>query len=129
MRLLKLLAVSLLVLIFSSAYAQRPSSESPNQIEIDGEHRKWIDQVLQSIATIKQGMTRKNLSNVFEEEGGLSTRTQRKYVYKDCPYIKVDVEFSAVEAAVDGNANRHDESPDDKIVKISRPYLEYSISD
>jgi hypothetical protein len=25
--------------------------------------------------------------------------------------------------------DRYDESPDDKIVKISRPYLEYSISD
>jgi hypothetical protein len=129
MRQLKSLAILFLALIFSNAYAQGPSSQSPRQAQIDGEHRQWIDQVLQSIATIRPGMIRKNLSNVFEEEGGLSTRTQRKYVYKGCPYIKVDVEFSPVEAAVDGNANRHDESPDDKIVKISRPYLEYSISD
>jgi hypothetical protein len=128
MRLLKLLAVLLLALIVSSSYAQGPSSQSRIQAQIDGEHRQWIDQVLQSIATIKPGMIRKNLSNVFEEEGGLSTRTQRKYVYKGCPYIKVDVEFSPVEATGDVT-DRYDESPDDKIVKISRPYLEYSISD
>jgi len=59
---------------------------------------------------------------VFTEEGGLSRRTQQKYAYRHCPYIKVDVEFSPLEDA-------QDKSPGDKIVKISRPYLEYSISD
>jgi hypothetical protein len=59
------------------------------------------------------------------EEGGLSTRKQRTYVLKQCPYIKVDVEFSPV-------ANEKDlleEMLEDKITKISRPYLQYSITD
>ena len=128
MRQFKLLAVLFLVLIFSASHASS-SPKFSNQTQIEGEHRKWIDQVLQSIATIQPGMTRQNLLNIFGEEGGLSTRTQRKYVYKQCPYIKVDVEFSPVEAASNPNASRYDESPDDKIVEISRPYLEYSISD
>jgi hypothetical protein len=73
-------------------------------------------------------MTRKDLFSVFSEEGGLSTRTQRRYVYKHCPYVKVDVEFSAVND-VDENQDGLTEKPEDRIVKISRPYLEYSIMD
>ena len=128
MRQFKLLAVLFLVLIVSSSYAGS-SPESSDQTQIEDEHRKWIDQVLQSIATIKPGMTRQNLLKIFGEEGGLSTRTQRKYVYKQCPSIKVDVEFSPVDAAGDGKTRQYEENPDDKIVKISRPYLEYSFSD
>ena len=128
MRQFKLLAVLFLVLIVSSSYAGS-SPESSDQTRVEDEHRKWIDQVLQSIATIKPGMTRQNLLKIFGEEGGLSTRTQRKYVYKQCPSIKVDVEFSPVDAAGDGKTRQYEENPDDKIVKISRPYLEYSFSD
>src|ERR1700684_165522 len=127
MRQFKLLAVLFLVLIVSSSYAGS-SPESSDQTRVEDEHRKWIDQVLQSIATIKPGMTRQNLLKIFGEEGGLSTRTQRKYVYKQCPSIKVDVEFSPVDAAGDGKTRQYEENPDDKIVKISRPYLEYSFS-
>lgn len=128
MRQFKLLAVLFLVLIFSASHAGS-SPQFSNQTQIEDEHRKWIDQVLQSIATIKPGMTRQNLLNIFGEEGGLSTRTQRKYVYKHCPSIKVDVEFSPVDTAGDGKTRQYEENPDDKIIKISRPYLEYSFSD
>ena len=128
MRQFKLLAILFLVLIFSASYAGS-SPQFSNQTQIEDEHRKWIDQVLQSIATIKPGMTRQNLLNIFGEEGGLSTRTQRKYVYKHCPSIKVDVEFSPVDTAGDGKTRQYEENPDDKIIKISRPYLEYSFSD
>ena len=93
--------------------------------EIDREHTKWVDSVLRSVMTIKPGMTRAELLNVFTTEGGLSTRTHRTYVYKECPYIKVDVEFSTVESSGD----KFTESPEDTIVKISRPYLAYSVLD
>jgi hypothetical protein len=89
------------------------------------DHTKWVESVLRAADTIKPGMTRKELLRVFTEEGGLSSRTWRTYVYKDCPYIKVDVEFSP--AGDVGNGLR--EGPNDKIVKISKPYLEYSIMD
>jgi hypothetical protein len=76
------------------------------------------------IATIKPGMTRRELQQVFTAEGGLSTRTRRTYVLSQCRTIKVDVEFLAV-----GKENDMQEMLEDKIVKISRPYLEYSILD
>jgi hypothetical protein len=96
---------------------------TPARTRADEEHAQWIGGVMQAIAAIQPGMTRQDVFQVFTEEGGLSTRTRKTYVYKHCPYIKVDVEFSAIEdSGVD--AGSPVENPADKIVKISRPYLE-----
>jgi hypothetical protein len=129
MRKLVSLATLLLALLFLAASAQESQSGSSTQLQIDSEHQKWIEHVMRSIAGLKPGMTRKDLSEIFGEEGGLSTRTQRRYVYKHCPYIKVDVEFSVAEGVAEASRNAFEESPNDKIVKISRPYLEFTISD
>ena len=65
-------------------------------------------------------MSRADLLKVFTEEGGLSTRTWRRYVYRECLYIKVDVEFEPA-----GNTeDKLPERPTDKITKISKPFLE-----
>ena len=88
-------------------------------------HSEWVAQSLREMETIKVGMTRAALLKVFTEEGGLSTRTQRQYVYRECPYIKVAVEFERV-----GNTEApFPENGEDKIVKISRPFLEWSVID
>src|SRR5436309_11367466 len=86
----------------------------PGEPVIDWGHTQWVGNVLAWIATIKPGMTRSDLLRVFTTEGGLSTRTHRTYVLKQCPTIKVDVEFS-----ISGN------EAEDKITQISRPYLDY----
>jgi len=65
-------------------------------------------------------MSRKELLKVFKIEGGISTRTSRRYVYRECRYIKVDVEFEPVEAKEDKST----EYPSDRIIKISKPFLE-----
>jgi hypothetical protein len=109
--------------------AQEAAIEAHGRSQIDQEHTKWIDHVMRTISTIKPGMTRKDLLGMLTGEGGISTRTQRRYVYKHCPYIKLDVEFSPTEQPDDAGQAEYYESPDDKIVKISRPYLEYSIMD
>lgn len=88
------------------------------------EHRQWIGSVLQSVATIKPGMTRTDVLRLFSEEGGLSTRTQRTYVYQQCPYIKIDITFSP-----SSNSTSSAEMPDDVVVNLSRPYLQYTIAD
>jgi hypothetical protein len=120
--------LAVLLLTNASVPAQEAVVDSQSRVQIDQGHTKWIDHVMRSIATIKPGMARKDLLGVFTEEGGLSTRTQRRYVYKDCPYIKVNVEFSPT-AETDANQDASTENPEDRIVKISRPYLEYSIVD
>lgn len=128
MRKLVLILLAFLTLTIIFVQAQEAAINSPARIQADEEHTKWIDHVMRSIATIKPGMTRKDLFRIFKEEGGLSTSTQRRYVYKGCPYIKVDVKFFPVgETAADQTPVT--ENPADKIVEISRPFLEYSIMD
>jgi len=56
----------------------------------------WISKVLRQIDKIKPGMRRKDLLKGFTTDGALSNRFQRTYVQKECPYIKVDVRFKAV---------------------------------
>jgi hypothetical protein len=92
---------------------------------LDMAHTQWVASVLRWTYDIKPGMTRKNLLRVYTVEGGLSTRTQRTYVLKGCPYIKVDVKFLPVGNVQDGLT----QDPNDKIQEISKPYLDYSIMD
>src|SRR5262249_26790427 len=56
----------------------------------------WIAKTMRRIAAVKPDMRREDLAKVFSTEGGLSSRLQRTYVYADCPYIKVNVQFKAV---------------------------------
>ncbi len=127
MRKLAWILLAVLVMTVAGVPAQETVVDARDEVQIDHEHTKWIDHVMRSISTIKPGMTREDLFTVFTGEGGLSTRKQRRYVYKHCPYIKVDVEFSPVGDTA--NPDPAAENPEDRIVKISRPYLEYSIMD
>ena len=104
-------------LITSTLYAE--------DIKFDQDLTQKIQKIIENINTIKPGMTRADLLKIFTTEGGLSTHTWRRYVYQSCPYIKVDVEFKPA-----GNiAETLQESSDDIIVKISQPFLEFSIYD
>jgi hypothetical protein len=104
---------------------QESAKRAQRGSEVDREHTEWVDSVMRSIQTIKPGATRKDLLRLFTEGGGVSTRNHRTFVYKQCPYIKVDVEF----APVGNEDNGFTELPDDQISTISRPYLEYFIGD
>jgi hypothetical protein len=115
----RIAAITLLLCCMTSgAVAQENHHTAPS--EIDQEHTKWIAGALQSMQTIKVSMTRADLLKVFTTEGGLSTSSWRTYVYRQCPYIKVDVKFEAPS---------REELPTDKIVEISRPYLNWTIAD
>jgi hypothetical protein len=94
-------------------------------------HVAWVEAVMGRMATIQIGMTRADLLKVFTTEGGLSTGLSRTYVSRDCPYFKVDVEFEAV-GRPDRNADGRVtlvEDPADRIVKMSRPYLQRVVMD
>jgi hypothetical protein len=115
----RLAGVAFLCIIAVSAVAQ---SESPkNGWDIDKEHTAWVANALRAMESIKVGMTRSDLMKVFTTEGGLSTTSQRTYVYRGCPYIKVDVRFAA--------SSGDKQLPTDKITGVSRPYIEWSVMD
>jgi len=81
--------------------------------------------------TIKPGMMRFDLLKVFRTEGGLSTGLRRTFVSQDCPYFKIDVEFKAVARPGSESAGFVTllEDNRDIIVKISKPYLQFTIGD
>ncbi len=95
------------------------------------EHQAWVQKSLAEMETIKVGMTRRQMRAVFVEEGGISTDIARTYAYKDCPYFKVDFEFTPVGRPArdpDGRVTLR-ESDDDVIAKLSRPYIQLMIVD
>ncbi len=116
---------SFILLAAASANAFQAQSQSTQ------EHVGWVAEALKRIDTIKPGMTRGALLTVFTTEGGISTGLQRTYVSRDCPYFKVDVEFQAVGRPSRDGGGRATlvEDARDIIVKISRPYLQFTIAD
>ena len=107
------------------------ASPRPSQLQSSQDHVTWVAQTLQRMQTIRPGMARGDLLKVFTMEGGLSTGLQRTFVSRECPYFKVDVEFQAVgrpDRDEDGRVTMVEDSRD-IILKISQPYLQFSIKD
>ena len=117
--LILLLALGFVTVV--SAGAMFPSQETSKT----DEHTEWIAKSLKEIQEVKVGMTRADLLRVFREEGGISTTSWRRYVYKECRYIKVDVEFEPIGES----ENKLVQGPTDRITKISKPFLEWSFAD
>jgi hypothetical protein len=91
----------------------------------------WVAEALKRMQTIKPGITRRDLLVVFTTEGGISTPLQRTFGSRDCPYFKVDVTFEAVGRPSRDNEGRIAmvEGDQDRIISISRPYLQFGIVD
>ena len=96
--------------------------KSPPKREASQHHTEWISRCIKRIQSIKPGATRGELIDVLSTEGGISNRRGRRYVYKECKYIKVDVEFKPI-------GDEPFENDNDIITKISKPFLEWSIAD
>ena len=86
---------------------------------------KQISAIITQCQKIKPGMTRAELLKIFTTEGGISSAAHRTFVYRGCPYIKVDVDFTLSDPKQRGIEER----PTDIINKVSKPYLEWSVID
>lgn len=106
------------------------ATPSPAQ-QANDSHVAWVAEALKRMQTIKPGMTRKTLLTVFTTEGGFYTDLQRTFVSRDCPFFKVDVEFQAVgrPARDDNGRVTLTEGNEDVILKVSAPYLQFSVQD
>jgi hypothetical protein len=99
--------------------SQLDEESVPEGAAYSQQRAQWIANVLRQITSIHPGMTRRDLESTFTTEGGLSWREQQTFAYKDCRYIKVDVVFSGTGAT----------EAEDKIVRISKPYLAWTVMD
>ena len=68
--------------------------------------------------TIKPGMSRGDLTQLFSGEGRLQDPTKGTFSSRACMFFRVDVEFEVNTATAPLS-----QSPQDRISKISRPYL------
>src|SRR5258708_38319243 len=79
---------------------------------------------LRVVKALKPGDSRAAVERNFERDGGFQAYGQSRYVFKNCKYIKVDFGFSTA-----NGAPSKESLPSDKILTISRPYLEYPAAD
>lgn len=103
-----------------SIRAQDGEPKIPQQTDV--EHQQWIKKVLEELSKIKPGTRRGDLPPSLTPDGGLSFRKEGRYVYLQCPYIKIDIQFTLSDSGKDF-------SPNDTVLRSSKPYLEYPTSD
>jgi hypothetical protein len=111
----------------ATAFSSSPEDGSRSS----SDHVAWVGESLKRMLTVEPGRNREQLMRVFTTEGGISTVLQRTFVSRDCPFFKVDVTLRRA-AGFDANASQDQwiqERDDDVIVRISRPYLQFSIMD
>ena len=92
------------------------------------DYSKWLQASLEEIDTVRAGMTRRDLMKLFRAQGGIFTRTQQQFVYRKSSLIHVTVKFEAV-GQPDIIVPEQSDIGDDKIIEISRPFIENEISD
>jgi hypothetical protein len=107
------------------------ASRLDDKRQSSSDHIAWVVECLERMLTIKPGMTRNQLMQIFSTEGGISTAKQRTFVSRDCPYFKVSVKFRrTVDSGMNGSQSELlEERDDDVITDISGPFLQFSIMD
>jgi hypothetical protein len=124
MKIRALLPCSFLLLVGISAFAQsEPTSPTHYDVPEGQDCSQAVTNVLSILDSVHPGNTRARVEQTFTEDGGIQTRSQTRYTFKQCHYIKINVEFSYTDN------HPADFSPDDKIVKISKPYIELPVAD
>lgn len=120
---------SLSIIFIGGSVLVRPA-QSASAEPCTQDHATWLTPVLKRMETIRPGMTRWDVLKVFRTEesvgpnsgfsiGGVPSPGFREtFVSQDCPYFKIDIEFAG-----------HDSIPNrDVIVKVSKPYVQFAIT-
>jgi hypothetical protein len=111
-------------LMFFVLCGSAPGQQVNQPSQIDSSLTSKIDAVIKIADSLHPGMSRADVLKNFETEGGISARAWNHYVYKRCPYIKVDVTF-----AIAPGEDPFKEAASDKIATVSKPYLQFPIMD
>jgi hypothetical protein len=111
-------------LLFFVLCGSAAGQQAGQQSLVDATLTHEIDAVIRIADALHPGMTRADVLKNFRAEGGISARQWNHYVYKRCPYIKVDVTF-----VVAPGGDQFKEPATDNIATVSKPYLEFSVMD
>jgi hypothetical protein len=99
-------------------YAQR----TPNKV-----CTAWVEKCLMDFQSIKPGVTMGEIQKKFPMDGGLQSPYLIRFTHPECDYFKIDVEFDFKCDVKD--PNRPLWSPEDKVTKTSKPYIESPVMD
>lgn len=88
---------------------------------------RWIKKCIADFKKVKLGMTREEVGKLLPWDGGFQGFVAVRFCHPECRFFKVDVEFSVKRNPSD--QDRVINSPKDKVVAVSKPYIEYPIMD
>jgi hypothetical protein len=83
---------------------------------------KWVEACVKDFESLHPGMTRSEVQARFFMDGGLQGISPVRFTHPSCPYFKVDVEFDFKRDAND--QNRAIQAGTDRVIRVSKPYLE-----
>ncbi|MBL7214470.1 MAG: hypothetical protein ISS71_02195 [Phycisphaerae bacterium] len=86
------------------------------------EYEKWVIKCLKDYEFIKPGVTRAEIMRKFPMDGGLQTISPVRFVHPECSFFKVDVSFTFERDYTD--QGRAIMGKNDKVVEVSKPYIE-----
>ncbi len=93
----------------------------------DPKKAEWVQACLRDFESIKAGMTREQVEKKFPMDGGLQTASPTRFVHPQCRYFKIEVGFEFQRDEADGN--RAVMGKTDKVIAVSKPYLERPFAD
>jgi hypothetical protein len=94
---------------------------------LNGQGPAWVASCLKDFTAIKPGVTRRQVEDEFRKDGGIHSLSTGRFAHPTCPYFKIDVEFDCKRDPAD--QNRMIQSGDDRVVHVSKPYLETPFMD
>jgi hypothetical protein len=92
----------------------------PKNVEVAGD-------CLKNFESITNGMTRAEVKKRLEMDGGLTGVSPVRFIDPKCPGFKISVEFDFKKDAA--NQGRAITSGTDKVIRVSKPYLESPFMD
>lgn len=103
------------------------AGDESGEKKVTRDRRIWVAKCLKDFHAIKVGMTRNKIEKRLQLDGGLQGVSPVRFTHPECRYFKIDVEFSFKRNPED--MNRAITSPDDRVTKVSKPYIEVPYSD
>jgi len=88
---------------------------------------EWVQACLKDFESIKAGMTREQVEKKFPMDGGLQTASPTRFVHPQCRYFKIEVGFEFQRNEADGNRALMGKT--DKVIAVSKPYIERPFAD
>ena len=90
-------------------------------------HVAWVEKCLRDFEFIKPGITRAEVEKRLSLDGGLQSFSSVRFVHPECAYFKINVEFEVKKDLND--QGRIMKGADNKVIKVSKPYIELPYSD